>query len=285
MRDLREMYSAMGYYNSTFKAKLYMDSTRQFYNKFHEIFEELNAQAVEASEEIDQIYEIETEEKKEIKEIKKNVFLRRMQNDEIPVPDRPKLTPEMQKIVDGIADEFIEETRRCVCKNGKPPKGKKSVDLAIYEVMYIFPGFMETGGQFAYEIAASIGNKWPAAMNGNKLSCADYKTIDSGFKRKLCYITTAVCDSLGKPDDCEELTLLRGFRDGYMMKSEEGRKLVEEYYECAPGIVMRTYLAGNSTDVYDSIYKKYIIPCTDMIKSGQYEKCMKHYTEMVKFLS
>lgn len=38
--------------------------------------------------------------------------------------------------------------------------------------------------------------------------------------------TSACVAARGLPDDCEELTQLRCFRDEILMKTEEGRKLV-----------------------------------------------------------
>ena len=52
-----------------------------------------------------------------------------------------------------------------------------------------------------------------------------------------CFLTTAVTERRGEADDGPALTALRGFRDGYMMRTAERRALVEEYYEIAPAIV------------------------------------------------
>ena len=47
-----------------------------------------------------------------------------------------------------------------------------------------------------------------------------------------CFITTVCCEYKGLADDCEELTILRKFRDTYVPK-----QLVKEYYKIAPKIV------------------------------------------------
>ena len=48
-----------------------------------------------------------------------------------------------------------------------------------------------------------------------------YDAIQEGFKKrfKFCFITTAICEAQGKPDDCAELTAFRAFRDGYLMET------------------------------------------------------------------
>ena len=52
-----------------------------------------------------------------------------------------------------------------------------------------------------------------------------------------CFLTTAVAERRGEPDDGPALTALRAFRDGYMMRTPERRALVAEYYEIAPKLV------------------------------------------------
>ncbi|MDD9990710.1 MAG: hypothetical protein OXP75_02830 [Rhodospirillales bacterium] len=52
-----------------------------------------------------------------------------------------------------------------------------------------------------------------------------------------CFLTTAVTERRGEPDDGPTLTLLRAFRDGYMTGTPERRALVAEYYAIAPKLV------------------------------------------------
>ncbi|GHU54664.1 hypothetical protein FACS1894132_09650 [Clostridia bacterium] len=77
----------------------------------------------------------------------------------------------------------------------------------------------------------SCGNTWGwfACLCGCRFECRKCK---SG-----CYITTAVCTSLEKPDDCYELTLLRNFRDTFLKNQPDGETLIKPYYEDAPRIV------------------------------------------------
>lgn len=98
-----------------------------------------------------------------------------------------------------------------------------------------------------------------------------------------CYLTGACVDYLGKPDDCEELTALRNFRDGYMKKSAEGARLVEEYYEVAPKIVKAIEASPEKSKYYDYIYGK-IKTCMALIAQGSLEETQKEYTDMVAYL-
>ena len=53
----------------------------------------------------------------------------------------------------------------------------------------------------------------------------------------LCFLTTAVTEMRGEADDGPTLTLLRGFRDGWLAGRPDGQALIGEYYRVAPRIV------------------------------------------------
>lgn len=99
-----------------------------------------------------------------------------------------------------------------------------------------------------------------------------------------CYLTTACVDYKGLPDDCVELTTLRSFRDGYMSEKEQGRKDIEEYYKTAPSIVAAINGSKNPEIVYEELYSDIILPCVEMIKSGQNDEAYEKYKTMVMTL-
>ena len=96
-----------------------------------------------------------------------------------------------------------------------------------------------------------------------------------------CCITTAVCDYLGKPDDCEELNLMRRYRDLWLVQQPGGRRLVEQYYACAPGLVRRLKASPRYREICDILWQDYLLPCCRMIRSRQYEQCRDRYVAMV----
>lgn len=98
----------------------------------------------------------------------------------------------------------------------------------------------------------------------------------------LCFITTAVCDASGKPDNCEELTILRKFRDEFMMIDEDRKKLVQEYYRIAPSIVAKLKTLENAKEIFDSLLESYIIPCIMYIEKGCNNCALNHYTRMIE---
>lgn len=99
-----------------------------------------------------------------------------------------------------------------------------------------------------------------------------------------CFITTAVCDSFGKPDDCEELTTFRKFRDGWLANQPDGKSLIAEYYSIAPRIVNKINLLADAAQIYKSIWQSYLEPCLNFIKRGDNIACKNKYIDMVREL-
>jgi hypothetical protein len=106
----------------------------------------------------------------------------------------------------------------------------------------------------------------PPAQQGNGGSC--------------CFITTACVQSRGLPDDCEELTVLRGFRDHYMRSLENGEALIGVYYEIAPKIVRAIDSLPYSNKVYEGLYL-IISECVKSVKEGQYDRALLLYKLML----
>jgi hypothetical protein len=95
-----------------------------------------------------------------------------------------------------------------------------------------------------------------------------------------CFLTSACVKYLGKSDDCEELTALRKFRDTYMKQSENGRKLVEEYYEVAPKIV-ENIDTSDKKDTYYQYINEVISRCVKLLALGENERVLNEYQFMV----
>lgn len=100
-----------------------------------------------------------------------------------------------------------------------------------------------------------------------------------------CYITTAVCKSENKPDNCYELQTFRGFRDNWLKKQPDGKALIKRYYLLAPKIVELIEASADKDKIYERIHKDYLEPCLKFIERGEMEKCKEHYSEMVCSLS
>ena len=120
-----------------------------------------------------------------------------------------------------------------------------------------------------------------------KGACPDCNANISFEKCKIdedCFITTAVCNSLKKSDDCYELSILRRFRDTWLSTQEKGDELIREYYNIAPAIVEVIDRLNDKKDIYIMIYERYIQPCIALIENKKERECMNLYKEMVHTL-
>lgn len=93
-----------------------------------------------------------------------------------------------------------------------------------------------------------------------------------------CFITTAVCKYLGKPDDCDELQTLRAYRDSWMRENQPAD--VVEYYKEAPALVAKLEAKGSSSVFFKYLYDVYILQALIHIEDGKPELAHSTYKEM-----
>lgn len=99
-----------------------------------------------------------------------------------------------------------------------------------------------------------------------------------------CFLTSACVDALGKEDDCYELTVLRRFRDEWLVRQEGGKEDVARYYSFAPIIVSEIDAAPNRLETYRAIYADLVKPCVELIEAGQMNEAWtayRQYTEQM----
>ena len=130
-------------------------------------------------------------------------------------------------------------------------------------------------------------------LNDEKLDAvAGGQSSSSGFDgekkinqdRRICFLTTAVCEYHGKSDDCEELTILRTYRDNWLSEQTGGKELIEEYYTVAPGIVRAMKDSPNYEEICEELLSCYIRPCLDLIAQDKNEECKELYIQMVRYV-
>ncbi|MBQ8507349.1 MAG: hypothetical protein IJ466_07980 [Clostridia bacterium] len=92
-----------------------------------------------------------------------------------------------------------------------------------------------------------------------------------------CYLTSACVEAMGLADDCNELTVLRGFRDSWLAKQPGGRETIDEYYRIAPPIVDAIHAAPNCAEVLRELYEAMIVPCVREIRAGKMESARELY--------
>ena len=202
--------------------------------------------------------------------------------------------PVIQELARGVAPErqtqllgraaaaMLDELEAGWQKKGDMEDEK--IVLAIFFVPMVLRQELPSGREFADTLQAVWVERYPKSP----FYVGDYETLAGGFRKKkflgLCFITTAVCEAEGKPDDCAELTAFRAFRDGYLKAQPDGEALIEEYYRIAPTIVMCIDVCGDRTERYAAIRAQYLQPCYDALQAGDLAGCKTKYVRMVRDL-
>lgn len=183
-------------------------------------------------------------------------------------------------MLDGI-DEYMKGEKRW--------KHKNSRDTLLFEVKFVLaifttPAIRKVGGSYAESFRTELNSQWLKRYPKQNWMPADYDDLANGFqKRKLCFITTAICSFEGKPDDCAELTAFRAFRDGWLTE-HGGRDLIEEYYEKAPAIVNCINFCDTPEERYAELRSRWLQPCYQALQEKRYADCRDSYVDMVRTL-
>ena len=95
-----------------------------------------------------------------------------------------------------------------------------------------------------------------------------------------CFLTSACCKYKGLSDDCEELQILRQFRDSYLREKAYGPELIKCYYEDAPEIVAAIDKSDKREEIYEEIYSK-VLQIKEFIEEKKYEEAVVEYMFML----
>jgi hypothetical protein len=164
---------------------------------------------------------------------------------------------------------------------GGPTKGRIIEEYRIFLTVYMVPMIRYLKLSVSEALADAIIALWCKEYPKFRFSKGSYEDLSTGFKQKLCFITTAVCQTMDKPDDCYELNAFRRFRDEYMSRTKQGKALIEEYYRIAPAIVAYLKLCTDYRQRYQQLWTNYLQPCLKSIEEGRYSECERTYTQMV----
>lgn len=120
-------------------------------------------------------------------------------------------------------------------------------------------------------------------------STSSYRSTSSNYSSSshsdgLCFITTAACQALNDTDDCEELMMLRKFRDTHLQSTSEGEAVVREYYRVGPLIVDCINKTDDPSLLYQNLWEKYIKPSCTAIQAEEWDEAKGIYIHMVKEL-
>lgn len=180
-----------------------------------------------------------------------------------------------------IVNQLVETEKNVLSSAKKSERENKLIDDNLKLTVYMLPAMLKYKGEVMNSLTDRIVEGWREQFPKYQISKADFDKINSGFRSKLCYITTAVCESLGKEDDCYELNILREYRDHYLRSTEDGEKIVNAYYDIAPSIVKRINKCNNSNEIYKEIYTQYLSPCIRLLEADKKEECKEIYSNMV----
>lgn len=197
----------------------------------------------------------------------------------LPAPERTaKLRAAAGRMIDDLAVDWAAR------KGSRFLFDEDKYVVALFFVPMVLRQELPSGREFADTLQAVWVERYPKSP----FYVGDYETLAGGFRKKkflgLCFITTAVCEAEGKPDDCAELTAFRAFRDGYLKAQPDGEALIEEYYRIAPTIVMCIDVCGDRTERYAAIRAQYLQPCYDALQAGDLAGCKTKYVRMVRDL-
>lgn len=198
------------------------------------------------------------------------------------------LSPEEQdqernSVADCLA---IKAEELLAAAKNRTKREKMQLNLNLYMVSYLLPAIVEYQRKYGgreeerKKLTTAICDRWAVSFK-NHIQASDYESIKGGFKQKLCFVTTAVCQGLHKQQDCKELTMMKQYRDGYMLSLENGEALIHEYYDIAPTIVKRIAKEASPEEKYLYLWNHYIKKCVELLEHNQNEQCKDLYEAMM----
>lgn len=194
---------------------------------------------------------------------------------------------ECEEIAKALAGE-ADKKRSAGQKKSK--RDRMQLEYNLFMVSYVLPAIREyykeqVGPSKQVDVLTeAICQEWAKYPSGGHIEAADYESIKGGFKTKLCFVTTAVCTGLHKPQDCEEIALMKKYRDDYLFRQPDGEQTIQEYYNIAPTIVKRIAKEEKAEEVYQYLWDHYISECVTMVQDGRLQECREKYEDMMTSL-
>ena len=148
-------------------------------------------------------------------------------------PDRGQQRMQAAECAAATAQSMLEAA------GGRTKRQQLQYNLNLYMVSYFLPALIAYQRRRGvpegetHEMTEAICGSWNTRFDQH-IQAADYESIQAGFKQKLCFVTTAVCCGLHKPQDCREIALMKRYRDEYLFGQDDGQAMIQEYYDIAP---------------------------------------------------
>ena len=73
------------------------------------------------------------------------------------------------------------------------------------------------------------------------------------------------------------ITLLRNFRDTFLIRQESGAGDIAHYYKTAPLIVSAINNLPTASQIWIDLYETLVLPCVDLIKQDNLDAAYEKY--------
>jgi len=131
------------------------------------------------------------------------------------------------------------------------------------------------------ETGSALYNTYCHDYESSYSRCPHFRKGNDAPSSSNCFLTSACTEARGLPDDCEELTALRRFRDEWLKNQPGGLEEIEEYYRIAPMIVEKIHEQPDGADRMKYLYDHLVVPCVRMIEQGENEAARTLYRTVV----
>ncbi len=99
-----------------------------------------------------------------------------------------------------------------------------------------------------------------------------------------CFVTTAVCEILGKDDNCYELETLRNFRDNELLSDDNLKELVYKYYAMSPKLISIIEKQSNKKEFSQFIFSRHIELIVKQIDNNNFTEAISLYKKMIEII-
>lgn len=146
----------------------------------------------------------------------------------------------------------------------------------------------EINDKFKPVLNAAMGERHTVGKAPEGINILSTKVMPNGdlniYMEPVCVLSEACFRAKGLPDDCEELELLRRFRDEWLAEREDGERIIGEYYWLAPQIVQKINASADSSTIYEDLYNRLVVESVRLIRDNQEEKAFSNYFKIFEEL-
>ena len=188
----------------------------------------------------------------------------------------------LEEFVESFLTQWEELHRSNPRTRTKAARERRAFADKLTLAWYTVPAIRALGLSVSEDFPALLSQRFNEKYPDNRFEPGSYEEIRGGFRKHgFCFVTTAVCEAEGKPDDCEELRAFRAFRDGWLSETEQGRAMIAEYYELAPALVAAMRYGDDEAACCAALRRDWLEPCYAALLRGDYPACRDRYAAMI----